>query len=763
MTFLTFPLLLGGLAAASLPVLLHLMMRGKPKSIEFPALMFVKKRFEIQRRSDRLKHWVLLALRIAAPVLFGFALARPAFQSAERLSGPASGTNDEAPKARSGWGGALTGSLGSRESPIAAALVVDGSFRMDYVFENQTRLDVARSFALWIVEQLPPDSRIAVLTAERESAVFQVDRLAAEERIRRLQSATVSRSLVEAVRDALRLLAESEQEQRELYVLTDLSEPGWPGESAETLRDAVQSLQSPGRRLEAAGKDLGIFVIDVGVIEPTDSAVVRLSPSPQTATSQSSIHLEAELSHLGPATSKTVELLLLESSDASPDGEIVRDSRTVDFPDGESRRFVSFTLEGFEPGIRQGRLRFTVPDALAVDDQRAFTIQVQPPWKVLLLAQTPVRDSSLFLRQALETVPFEVETESLDELRGKTAKELSAFRAVILLDPSPLEPAAWKKLADYADGGGGVGVFLGARADSLPSFNDPAATEILGAKLVRQARDPGGELWMIPENEASPILSPFRPFGSLADFPWEAQRVFRYWETAERATQTEIAMPFSDGRPAVLIRNLGRGRTATVTTPVSERSDAAPLWNLLPRSEAPWMFVLFAEGIAKYLVGAADRNFNFPAGEPIVLRPDVDVMPPTCLLATPSGKSIRLNPDVRQREITVPEAVEPGNYRIRSGGAREALDTGFSVNIAGEEAVLRRVDREKLDRFFGENNYRLARTHREVEQGIARRRVGQELYAAVMLLLVAVFTAEYVFSNRFYAARPVGRRSTPET
>ncbi len=63
---------------------------------------------------------------------------------------------------------------------------------------------------------------------------------------------------------------------------------------------------------------------------------------------------------------------------------------------------------------------------------------------------------------------------------------------------------------------------------------------------------------------------------------------------------------------------------------------------------------------------------------------------------------------------------------------------------------LRKIDKSRLDGFLGEGNYRIARTPQEIEIGIARRRIGQELYAMIMVMLTALFAAEYIFSNRFY-------------
>ena len=218
----------------------------------------------------------------------------------------------------------------------------------------------------------------------------------------------------------------------------------------------------------------------------------------------------------------------------------------------------------------------------------------------------------------------------------------------------------------------------------------------------------------------------------------------------ELAPRTQMIAPFSDGRPAILAKSVGQGFALTVTTPVSESPNVASPWNELTRGDAPWMFLLYSEGIANYLLGEGERNFNFKAGEHIVIRPKQETLPPTCLMATPLGESLRLTPDALRREISVATATEPGNYRIRSGGAKESLDTGFSVNLPGDEMNLRRIGPPRLDQAFGEGSYRLAKTPTEIERNIARRRVGQELYGAVLLLLLAVFATEYIVSNRFY-------------
>ena len=744
MTFLTFPFLIGGCLATAVPVLLHLLLRGKPKQIEFPALMLLKKRFNVNKRSYRLKHLVLLALRILVFALLGLALARPSIKFADWFPNLAFPTGDTE---NLGFVSSLATSLGSQDAPIAAAIVVDSSLRMDYVAVNRTRLEVAKEFGRWILANLPKNSQVAVLSSLREAEVFQIDMLAAEEKLNRLTIPSLGRPVAEAVFDALALLNSSEFEQRELYVLTDLSEPGWPDETVVSLRNRIEGL------LPADKKEFGLFIVDVGVDNPTDSAMLSVMLSNQIVAAETSVQITAELSHIGNEASKTVELVLSDPKSAEKGAEMIRGSKTFDFPDGESRRQAVFTLPGFEPGTHQGTVRFTTPDALAIDDRLAFTIEVRPAEKLLLFAPPPVDSATLYLRVALETVPFEIDVLPLADLTTLASNTMNAYRATFLLDPTPLEPATWKKLADYAASGHGVGVFLGANAESqVEAFNDPAATEILGGKLLRQARCVDGDLWIAPEELHSAVFAPFRRIGPKESFPWDALPIFRYWEMSELSPRAQVIAPFSDRRSAILAQSVGQGFALTVTTPVSESPNVASPWNELTRGEAQWMFLLYAEGMANYLLGEGERVFNFKAGEHVVIRPKQETLPPTCLMATPSGESIRLTPDTQKREINAATATEPGNYRIRSGGAKEALDTGFSVNLSGDEMNLRRIGPPRLDQAFGEGNYRLAKTPAEIERNIVRRRVGQELYAAVLLLLLTIFAAEYVWSNRFFGS-----------
>src|SRR5512147_1279152 len=76
MNFVNPLFLIGGLAIA-VPVLLHLIKREHARKIEFPSLMFLRRISKRTLRYQKLRHLLLLLLRVLAFLLIAFAFMRP--------------------------------------------------------------------------------------------------------------------------------------------------------------------------------------------------------------------------------------------------------------------------------------------------------------------------------------------------------------------------------------------------------------------------------------------------------------------------------------------------------------------------------------------------------------------------------------------------------------------------------------------------------------------------------------------------------------
>ncbi len=83
------PLFLAGVAAAAIPIAIHLFFRRTEPVIDFAAMRFLRQAPVEHSRRRRLREMLLLALRVAALILLAFAFARPYLgQSAAALTAP---------------------------------------------------------------------------------------------------------------------------------------------------------------------------------------------------------------------------------------------------------------------------------------------------------------------------------------------------------------------------------------------------------------------------------------------------------------------------------------------------------------------------------------------------------------------------------------------------------------------------------------------------------------------------------------------------
>jgi hypothetical protein len=369
-----------------------------------------------------------------------------------------------------------------------------------------------------------------------------------------------------------------------------------------------------------------------------------------------------------------------------------------------------------------------------------------------LLAALPKADAhALFLSQALAPTAFvqqgrarfDCDVLPLDQLPQRS---LSSYAVVCLLDPGPLEPAVWRKLVNFASEGHGVAIFLGRNAQPLSAFNDPAAQELLPAKLLRQARRPNGSLHLAPHDYQHPLLSALRDQAGAV--PWDDFPVYRYWQLAAPAEGVNVVLSYSDDGPAVFERPVGSGRVLTMTTPVSDRPNRDP-WNLLPAGEA-WPFVILVNQMMLYLAGGAEVQLNYYAGETALLHLDRQSPHTPYIVTTPQEMTFPLSTDAEHATLSITGTDRAGNYRVQAGGEKGGVDRGFSVNLAPGQTQMERTSRDKLSKLFGPFDFRLIAADEPLDRAVAASRVGRDLFPLAILLMALALAVEHVVANRFY-------------
>ncbi len=138
------PILLAALAAAAIPVIIHLINFRKPRKIAFSTLAFFQELQKSTIRRINLKRYLLLAMRVMAVALLALALARPFL-----------------PPQVAGW-------LGAPSQSDHIAILLDNGPSMMQIDETGPYMDQALGAATEIVDQAGDDARFLIVSTHGE-------------------------------------------------------------------------------------------------------------------------------------------------------------------------------------------------------------------------------------------------------------------------------------------------------------------------------------------------------------------------------------------------------------------------------------------------------------------------------------------------------------------------------------------------------------------------------------------------------------------
>ena len=788
MTFLHLSLLAGGLLAL-IPLVLHLWSQRPPKPITFPALRFVKQTVQTHRRSWQVRQWLLLALRGLVLLLMAFALARPnvhsdmlatwlavggvgllaalatlAFLIALAGRRPTSVVLATGIVAGALWLGTvgwsvLTVTSGAvppalqQDSPVAAVMVIDTSPTMEYKFSNKSRLDVAKELVADLIQKLPTESKIAILT--QTSGQFALDRSSAQRQLERVEIQYQPANLAQMIQKGVQLVRGEKLDRREVYVVTDLASSAW--NRAEEVGLEPLLAEKPSVMLQ---------LMDVGIESPQNWAIGDLELSQSELAPGGSVTVETTLSRSEAAVGEKVAVELLMEKD-DPNLPMIRDGKLVvpeanvvqrQFVDLESSEVgeVKFEIRDLAQGLHHYRIRYERGDPLTNDDSRFLTLNVGEVGKILVIGAKSDERSQLAI--ILSAGGSEAVDESqLTELKNY---ELGRYEVVVLLDPVGLTEGDITKIERYVQDGGGVLLIMGPSVGSPDSVKQSPLMKLLPGEPLRISRRAPDDrsTYLVPERPTHPIFQFFG--GRASDAPFAALPVFRHWEfdlkeSATGSTPQTLVRYSLSGLPAVIEQNRSKGRILTWTTMVPEPSflqDRNP-WNELTSSTEWWPTFGLMLGSVRYLAGSVEDRVNYSVGQAATMSNPGDRYPEQYRLFSPQGDTSKI--DVRSDSLLVPNLKIPGVYRLR-GVADRPVVRGFSVNSAASATRLQRIERSDLEKLVGPENCRIAKELSEVEESVGEVRYGRELFPFLMLLVCALLFGEQWMANRFYQWNPGG-------
>lgn len=732
MSFLN-PVLLFGIAAVSVPIIIHLLNRRKFQKVVWAAMRFIQTSVERNQRRMRVEDMILLALRCLLLALLAFALARPAFQNA---------------------GADFLG-----QSKVTAVVILDNSASMGMSDGTATRFEKARKAAEQALETMPGGSASAVfLASDIANAVIPeptFDINLARKAIREAPLTDRATDLLPSVQRALDTLKQRIGIRKEIYLITDGQLVGWK------QMGEIQKL------LEGSQRDVRSHVVLVNEHEERNLAVTDLRNASGLTPINQPIRFEARVSNLGREEVRNLRVSL------SADNEPPSDEFTIDsLPPGGSRNvslFAKLRTEGFHS------IAARIPeDRLAADDKRTLAVRAIKEVRVLLVDGEPgdePRDSeTFFLRHALIPVPASEQPNYFIKVARITGPEMATARlddydTIVLANVSDVADPVAKNLEQYVRRGGGLIIFAGSKIKTsfyneqlsakyhlLPATFGPtrgnAEQDAEFFTLQDRELEHGiVSIWNDPNAGTLSTLRFYRAFDlvPVAFKPSSAQNSKD--APLEEAGAPLTVVKFSHGTPAIIERTWGLGRV------VMFASTADTAWNDLPVRPA---FVPLIHRTLGALVQRQDEGLNVRVGQKFVRRVASELLDKEARVFKPRQTDALLD----QRRIEMVngwpmlqyDATDlSGIYEVAIGDNRSALR--FAAQPDAMESSLDELSNEQRKFLSTVAHVVEWSPSASLKDQVTQSRSGAEFWLPIVIIALLVAGAETFLGQWFSRAK----------
>ncbi|MCL1920111.1 MAG: BatA domain-containing protein [Kiritimatiellaeota bacterium] len=698
------PIFLWALAAAAIPLMLHMFQRRRTVVTPFPTLRFLK---AAQRRSSsrvRFENFLLWLLRTLLVVTIALAFAVPVLRSS---------TNDSSLLTRS-----------NRD----IAIILDASYSMNYELERAKVWDICKETAVRIVNGLLHGDRVCVfLASETPETVIEMttEHATVAQAIRSRETMPKSSRLDEAIKLAVNALEQQKDpREKEIYVLTDGQALPWHG-----FRDAMGQEQDASAAGAAATKNnltpeqrnkISLFILAAGAQYPDNACPFSVKVTPNLLLAGQTARVNVSVARSGPAKQLTVGLEV----DGQNRGR--RDLMT----EADTASSVEFIVGGLEPGVHIAKVT-TPQDALPEDDTFLFLLRVRQQLPALVVGP---HESTRFLKAALapgaaDDSIRQVEPEELDGV------DLRDFQAVFLCDAFPLSGQAVIKIEEYVKTGGVAIVFPGDRADASAysgmSILPAQPQEIENVPIdfsTRQLRR------VPPQQEQVVVFSMNLPAGTIPTLA--LKRVQSFGALTEGAAVLITAVAGANETPFMLGRAFGRGRIFQFAVGADRE------WSSLPITA---FFLPIVHQLIRLGAGAAIQPPSVYLGSNILVNESIPNYREDDIITGPSGAILPIK-DSGNRTFVIEELTEPGIYlRAKGGGEPEPV---LAVNADRTESYLAPATVPQLHEWTGFRRLITAQDPDELLRQIEEYRNGRQLTELFFWLALILSLIEWWYANR---------------
>ncbi len=527
------------------------------------------------------------------------------------------------------------------------------------------------------------------------------------ELLSRLQPGAAIADLNSGIDHAFELLENSDNLNREIYLITDRQRRNLPEQPLEKPSDIrVCFIELPLEPVE----NCGITSLDFGGRLLMPGHEFELSAVIKNYGSEDRDDLIASLYMDGNRVSQT-DVRVEAGQEA-----VVRFTRTV-----------SYT------GFHSGWVELS-DDKFAGDNRFYFSLHIPDRFNVLVIRGDAVAD---FVSLALSPSPginqyWSVKQTLPDQLSGINFRD---YDVIVLAGAPRIGDSYIERLWSFVDRGKSLFVTYSADTD-IDYFNSKwaQATGITFDQAAKKSFTRAGYYTFSSVNLEHPIFS---VFGFREGRPPEVK--FYTLPRLSVAGDTRVLLRFTGDRPALVENRYGNGHVLTFTGPM------APTFSDLTGHA---FFVPFVSRIIEYL--AADLStveLKLLVGDPIVRSVNIrGSVQASLLLQTPDSSVYSIPPEEESdRLVFRPMPTDqPGIYRVSYLG--QEVDR-FALNINPAESDLTAVDSDQMKTALGLDESHQFEPGTDLAAAVSELRFGKELWQLLLWIVAGLLLAEMLLAR----------------
>jgi len=681
-----------GLVSAAIPVIIHLLNRRRIRRIKFSSLEFLEEQSRRRMRKINLRRLIILALRTLAVLLLVMAFARPSVRGAFFLPGKA---------ARN------------------VIVCLDASYSMGVDREEGTAFTAAREIARRVVDEAGDEDLINLIvfsdraepTLERGTRNHALVRGAIE----RAQLSAEGTSIARAIDHALTLIADSDLEGGDIYVVSDfryntdstLVDP-------ELIPDDTRLYLLPVYETDADNVSIDRVLVPRKLLRPGE--VIRVGVAVTNHSLITPANFPLELTVDGSRKSEKVLSLAPGAS------------QTVTFP-------ISFTRWGsYHCTVSKNR------DRLPIDDDRYFLLEVSRSVPVTIVrGRRQLSDGGasaaagyFYLEKALNpraTGEGEFAVTVIDE-KDVTRSALPARGVVVWVDPQRLESRRLALLERYVRRGGGLMVFLGGSDRRL--WQERQVRSFLGLKSATE-RASNVLTGYTSFQQDHPVFNIF----SEDELKLLSRTRVRSYISASGVAPDSVLAYVGSGDPAVWEVSRGRGRILVFAAAPDLESGDIPL--------SP-MFLPLVHTSVSYLAsaGIAGRHRDNPAGEQLFFdTPGTSLSSQSLVIRGPDGEPLRpvsFELPTGDTQVICERPQRVGFYRLMRD---TTVVAEAAVNVNTVESNLSASSLPDGQRYAS-----VVETGGDLTRNLQEARQGREVFAMFVFLAMTALATESVLGRK---------------